>query len=87
MEKHDDLLTSVIATVHDLNARTKRLEHAVFGGGGVGSGGGGGSPGPEGPPTLSALGERLTQLEETAALRAELDELRRQVREIARAPA
>jgi hypothetical protein len=85
MEKHDDLLTSMIATVHDINARTMRLERAVFGDGGSGGGGGGG--GPPAPPTLPVIAERLTQLEEIAALKKDLDELRRQVREIARAPA
>jgi len=84
MEKHDDLLVTVIATVHELNARTKRLEKAVFGDGGSG---GGDDPGSGGPPSLPALAKRLTQLEETAALRKELDELRQQVRLIARVPA
>ena len=83
MEKHDDLLTSVIATVHELNARTKRLEKAVFGD--DGKGGGGGDPGSGGPPSLPTIAKRLAELEDVAALRTELDELRRQVREIARA--
>lgn len=83
MEKHDDLLVTVIATVHELNARTKRLEKAVFGDGGSG----GDDPGSGGPPSLPAIATRLTQLEETAALRKELDELRQQVRQIARVPA
>lgn len=85
MEKHDDLLTGVIATVHDLNARTMRLERAVFGDGG--SGGGGGNPGSGGPPSLPTVAERLTHLEDVAALKAEVDDLRRQVRQIAHADA